>query len=227
MPLTIHHLQISQSERIPWLCEELSIPYTLTLHQRAPIFSPESIKSLHPLGQAPVIQDGSLTLAESGACAEYIVNKYGDGRLTLPPSHANYAEYLYWFHFANGNFQPQILRLLTLAHVDKDGEASVGPKERFDATLKLMDERLKASEWLAGEEFTVADVMVVFSLTTMRVFYGYDLTDYEGILGYLQRVVQREGYKRARAKADPNLELMVEGKPPVHFMERLEAKGYI
>jgi glutathione S-transferase len=78
---------------------------------------------------------------------------------------------------------------------------------------------------LAGEEFTVADVTIIFSLTTMRTFYPYELEGYQGILGYLERVVGREGYKRARAKGDPGLELMIGGKPPISFVERLKVAG--
>lgn len=76
MTLTVHHLQVGQSERITWLCEELEIPYKLVLHHRDPIFSPQSIKDLSPIGQAPIIQDGDLTLFESAACVEYIIRKY-------------------------------------------------------------------------------------------------------------------------------------------------------
>lgn len=227
MPLTIHHLQVSQSERLPWLCEELNVPYELNLHQRAPIFSPQSIKDLNPLGQAPIIQDGNLRLAESAACAEYIIHVHGGGKLTLPPSHKNYADYLYWFHFANGTLQPQVLSLLQLSRFDKAGAGSyaAGLAERFAKLLKLMDTRLLENEWLAGDEFTAADIMTVFTLTTMRVFYPFDLSEYRGILTYLERVSQREGYKKARAKADPGLELMIAGKPPQPFVERLKAEG--
>ncbi|KAN0095985.1 glutathione S-transferase [Hyaloscypha variabilis] len=226
-PLTIHHLQVGQSERIPWLCEELQIPYNLILHQRAPIFSPQSIKDLNPLGQAPVIQDGDLTLAESAACIEYIIHTYGNGRLALPPSHKNYADYLYWFHFANGTLQPHVATLLQISHLDKDmsGPAGVRSKERFGKILAFIDARLKENKWLAGEEFTAADIMIVFTFTTMRSFYPYDLSEYEGILRYLERVSQREGYRKARAKADPELELMVGGKPPRSFVEKLRAEG--
>lgn len=94
--LTVHHLQISQSERIVWLCEELEIPYTLKLYQRAPFLAPPELKALHPMGAAPVITDGPITLAESPACVEYIIQKHGSGRLMLPPSHPDYADYLYW-----------------------------------------------------------------------------------------------------------------------------------
>ncbi|MCJ1359167.1 MAG: hypothetical protein MMC33_009167 [Icmadophila ericetorum] len=225
MPLTIHHLQVSQSERLPWLCEELHIPYTLTLHHRAPLLSPPSIKDLNPLGQAPVIQDGNLTLAESAACAEYIIHVYGNGELALPPSHKNYADYLYWFHLANGNLQPLALMMMHVSRIDGAGSSAAGLTERLGKLLALMDARLVENAWLAGDEFTAADIMTVFTLTTMRVFYPFDLTGYQGILTYLERVVQREGYRKARAKADPELELMIEGKAPPSFIERLEAEG--
>ncbi|KAJ7696688.1 glutathione S-transferase [Mycena rosella] len=226
MTLTIHHLQVSQSERLPWLCEELDIPYTLVLHQRAPIFSPQSIKDLNPLGQAPVIQDGSLTLAESGACAEYIIHIHGNGKLALPPSHKNYADYLYWFHFANGSLQPLMAMVMMLSRIENGGgDYAASVLERFKSRLAFVDARLAKNTWLAGDEFTAADIMTVFTFTTARVFYPFDLTEYLGILAYLERVVQREGYKKARAKADPELEMMTEGKAPRSFMERLKAEG--
>lgn len=91
--------------------------------------------------------------------------------------------------------------------------------------LNFMDERLMESEWLAGEEFTAADIMTVFTLTTMRCFYPLDLSAYPGILAYLKRVTEREGYKKARSKADPELELMIDGKAPQSFREKLKAQG--
>jgi glutathione S-transferase len=227
MPLTIHHLQVSQSEHLPWLCEKLNILYTLSLHQRAPVFSPQSVKDLNPLGQAPVIQDGSLTLAESAACVEYIIHVHGNGKLTLPPSHKNYADYLYWFHFANGTLQPQVLMMLQLSRTDMTGSYPASLAERFRKVLAFIDTRLVENVWLAGDEFTAADIMTVFTLTTMRTFYPFDLTGYEGLLAYLQRVGKREEYRMARAKADPELELMIEGKPPRQFIERLRAQGKI
>ena len=227
MILTVHHLRVSQSERIPWLCEELRIPYKIVLHQRAPIFSPQSIIDLNPVGQAPIIQDGDLTLAESAACAEYIINVHGNGKLALPPSHANYANYLYWFHFANGTLQPQILIILQIANADPNNPSASRQRERFKKLLALIDARLAGNEWLAGCDFTAADIMTVFSLTTMRAFYAYDLTEYGCILKYLTRVTQREGYQRARAKADPGLGVMVEGKAPQSFRDKLKAEGKI
>lgn len=228
MPLTIHHLQASQSERLPWLCEELQIPYTLTCYQRAPIFAPPALAALNPLGQAPIIQDGALTLTESAACVEYIIHVHGQDRLALPASHKNYPDYLYWFHFANGTLQPNILMLLLEQQQQQSSPSSDGAArrtERFGNLLAHMNARLTSNKWLAGEEFTAADIMTVFSLTTMRLFYPLDLTPYEGILRYLARAVKRDGYVKAREKADPQLELMVQGKPPRSWWERMQDKG--
>ena len=195
--LTVHHLGVSQSERIIWLCEELEIPYELKLHKRSPMLSPPEVKALHPLGAAPIIQDGSLTLAESEAVAEWVVYKHGDGRLVLPPSHPNYADYLYWYHFANGSLQPGISRMgmmrLAGANVESDiFKALDGKRNNY---IKLVDDRLKATNnWLAGGEFTLADIMTVFTCTRMRVFSPFDLESYTNILAYLQRVAKRPAY---------------------------------
>ncbi len=102
--LTIHHLGHSQSERIVWLCEELGIPYELVRYERDAVtrLSPPELVAMHPLGAAPLIEDGDLLLAESAAIVEYIIVRHGDGRLRLGPEHPDYAAYLFWFHFSNG-----------------------------------------------------------------------------------------------------------------------------
>jgi glutathione S-transferase len=115
--LTIHHLGHSQSERIVWLCEELGIPYELRHYRRDAVtrLSPPDLRALHPLGAAPLIEDGDLLLAESAAIVEYIIVRHGGGRLRLDPSHPDYAAYLYWFHFSNGNLQPVMGRLMMVS----------------------------------------------------------------------------------------------------------------
>jgi len=102
MTLTVHHLQVSQSERVVWLCEELGIDYELKIYQRDPLFAPADYKALHPTGSAPVIEDNDKVLAESAACVEYIAQVYGRGRFFVKPGDENYADFLYYFHFANG-----------------------------------------------------------------------------------------------------------------------------
>ena len=227
MPLTVHHLQVSQSERIVWLCEELGIEYTLKLHKRDPILSPKSIRDLNKLGQAPVIQDGNLTMAESAACVEYIIHKYGNGRLALPPTHENYADYLYWFHWSNGGLQPRISQQMGLKYsgVSPDNAYAARTNQILDRFLGFLDERLQLNKWLAGDEFTAADCMVVFSLTTMRTFFPYDLSNYSNILAYLKRVSERDGYKRSRSKGDPDLPLMIDGPAPRQFVDILREEG--
>jgi len=115
--------------------------------------------------------------------------------------------------------------MLQFSRIENPGAFVERQKEKFRTVLALIDGRLVRNEWLAGEEFTVADIMTVFTLTTMRMFYQFELTGYEGILAYLERVTKRDGYRKARAKADPELELMVEGKPPRSYAEKLKADG--
>lgn len=180
--LTIHHLGKSQSERIVWLCEELGIPYKLKHYTRDPVtmLSPPNLKALHPIGSAPVITEGDLVLAESGAIIDYIIVKHGNGRLSLGPDHPDFAAYLYWLHFANGSLQPamgrnMILRRLNLADTNPVLQAMRG---RLERTLGLIEARLGEVVYLAGGEFTAADIMTVFSLTTMRFFIPVDLSPY-------------------------------------------------
>ncbi|KAK3072214.1 hypothetical protein LTR53_007206 [Teratosphaeriaceae sp. CCFEE 6253] len=224
MGLTVHHLQVSQSERIPWLCEELGIPYALKTYARSPLLSPPAYLALHPIGAAPVITDPDtdLTLAESNAVAEYIIHVYGGGRLTLKPGEATYAEYLYWLHFTNGTLQPAVGRILVVrgAGLDEDHNLRARYEARLARALAHLDARMVATgAWLAGAEFTVADVMVVFSLTTMRRFVPLDLSQYQGILGYLARVAERPAYVRAMEKGDPGMDwrAAMHGPPPELF----------
>lgn len=207
--LVVHHLGRSQSERIVWLCEELGVPYELRRYERDPVtmLAPPGFKALHPIGAAPVITDGDLVLAESGAVVEYVIARHGAGRLALAPSHPDFADYLYWFHFANGTLQPSmgrnmILRRLGLA---EDNPTLLAMKERLDRALGLVEARLGGVEYLAGREFTAADIMVVFSLTTMRGFIPVDLGPYPAILSYLRRIGARGAYRRAMRKGDPDM----------------------
>ena len=211
--LTIHHLGKSQSERIVWLCEELKIPYELKIHDRDSVtmLSPPALRELHPLGAAPVICDGDLVLAESAAIVEYIINIHGNGKLALGPSHKNYSDYLYWFHFSNGNLQPVFGRnmMLSRANLPSDNAALLSTQGRLVKVLTMLNYRLENNEYLAGEEFTAADIMSVFSLTTMRYFYHWDLSPYKNILKYLKRISDRPAYQRAMKKGDPNMPLLL------------------
>jgi glutathione S-transferase len=231
--LTVHHLQVGQGERIPWLLEELSIPYTLKIYHRSPFLSPPELVAKHPMGASPLLEDftsnptSPLLLAESGAIADYIIYKYGSGRLALAPSDEAYADYLYWFHFSNASLQPTCFRRFTARSVASDAE---NPRvkmaeERVERVLKHMDERLSSNTWLAGTEFTAADVMTLFTLTTMRKFDPINLTGYEGILGWMKRCTERPAYQTAMEKCDPELlkerEALISAAGPGKFVPKM------
>jgi glutathione S-transferase len=216
MPLTVHHLQVSQSERIPWLCEELGIEYDLKTYKRSPLLAPPEFKALHPMGAAPVLQDGDVTLAESCACIEYISHKYANGKLFLRPEDPAYADFLYWWHWVDGTLHPGLGRIMLInsAKLTDDNPVVQFGRARYGAALKMLDERVKNNEWLAGSEFTVADIMVLFPLTTMRYFSPYSLGDYPNVLKYLERIAGREAYQRTMKKIDPGMELALGANPP-------------
>jgi len=205
--LTIHHLCRSQSERIVWLCEELGLDYELVRYERRADnrMAPPEYKALHPMGTAPVIVDGDLVLGESGAICEYVIHTHGDGRLAIPSGAPDFADYLYWFHLANGTLQPLLLRMLSLGRVDptETSPPMLLAKEQFARLFAMLDARLASAPYLAGAELTAADIMTVFPLTTMRLFKPYDLSPWPNILGYLQRIAERPAYRRAMARADP------------------------
>ena len=207
--LTVHHLGKSQSERIIWLCEELAVPYELRRYERDPvtILAPPELRALHPMGMAPVITDGALVLAESGAVIDYIIAKHGGGRLALGPDHPDFAQYLHWFHFANGSLQPSMGRnmLLSRLRLPPDNPVLLATQDRLRRALGLVEARLGEADHFAGREFTAADIMAVFSLTTMRVFLPLDLAPYPNILAYLRRIGARPAYRRAMRKGDPDM----------------------
>jgi len=211
--LTVHHLGKSQSERIVWLCEELGIPYELKRYTRdaVTILAPADYKALHPIGAAPVITDGELVLAESGAVVEYILAKYGNGRLTLRADDPNFAQFLYWFHFANGTLQANLGRLMILNRLKlaEDNPILLATKTRVDRAFDLVDARANEADYLAGSEFTAADIMMGFSLTTMRYFQPYDLARCPNIVKYLARIGARPAYRRAMEKGDPGMPLLL------------------
>jgi len=207
--LTVHHLGKSQSERIVWLCEELGLAYELKIYDRDPVtrLAPPEYKALHPMGAAPVIDDGGVVLAESGAIVEYIVARYGNGRLVLAPDHPDFPHFVYWFHFANGTLQPaagrnMILNRLELPH---DNPILRAMNARLDLALGQVQARLAGADYFAGGELTAADIMIVFTLTTMRLFLPFGLAPYPAILAYLQRIGRRDAYRRAMRKGDPDL----------------------
>ncbi len=200
--LTVHHLGASQSERIVWLCEELGLPYALIRYERETSgAAPPEYKALHPAGTAPIITDGQIVLAETGAVIEYIARRHGGGRLLLGPEHKDFTNFLFWFHYGNGSMVPAFMMDVVAKRL---GAPSISG--RTDIAFRLVEQRLGQAEWFAGDIFTAADIMMVFPLTSARAFSGRDISDSPNLLAYLKRVREREGYRAAMAKAEPNRE---------------------
>lgn len=207
--LTVHHLGISQSERIVWLCEELGLDYALVRYDREPSgMAPPAYRALHPMGIAPVVADGDVILAETGAIVEYIVARHGGSRLTIGPHAAEYPDYLFWLHFANGTMMPTEMIAMIVGMVAPDA----GPSpldERSERAFAMIEARLGAAPHFGGEAFTLADIMMVFPLTTMRAFRKIDLAPFPNIRAYLQRIGARPAYQRAMATGDPGFQPML------------------
>jgi glutathione S-transferase len=207
--LTVHHLNRSQSERIVWLCEELDIVYKLKVYSRNPdnMMAPAQYKDLHPMGAAPVITDGDVLLAESSAIVDYILNKHAKGRLAVDVNSDEYSNYLYWFHFANGSLHPLMARNMLLARsgLHSDHPLVSFNESRLQQVLRFVDDRLSKSSHLACDEFTAADVMTVFVLSTMCYFYPVNLDNFKNIQTYLRRIGGRSAYQRAMQNGDPDM----------------------
>jgi len=232
--LTVHHLQISQAERIPFLLEELNLPYELKLYKRDPIFSPPELKEVHPMGASPVLEDATfdaekpLVLGESNAIAEYLIHKHGNGRLALGPEHKNYADYLYWFHFCNATLLSAMFRrAMTRGMVGEEDPRFKGNDARLRNAISNVNNRLNANTYLAGDEFTVADIMFMCCFTTLRKFEPIDLTESAGVLAWLKRVAERPAYQRAMQRCDPELDLQAgisaKGPPPFGLFAKANA----
>ena len=202
--LTIHHLRISQSERIVWLCEELGLEYDLKLYNRdrETRLAPPELKALHPMEIAPLIEDDGMMLGESGAIVEYIVGKYApDTELVPGPDHPDFAQHLYWFHFANATFMTNGMMQIAVNAV----EAEMPPPlmKRVTNAWAQIEQRLGEADYFGGSQLTTADIMMGFQLTTSRAFNGLSIDDKPNLKAYLQRIGARDAYRRAMAKAEP------------------------
>lgn len=208
--LTVHHLRISQSERIVWLCEELGIDYDLKLYNRREDnrLAPDEYKALHPMGIAPVITDGDLVLGESGAICEYIDRKYGGSRLSPGVDDPDFADHLFWFHFSNATFMTNGMMGLVAQSLGA-GEAPPFVADRVAKAWTMTDARLGESEFFGGRSLTLADIMMGFNLTTSRAFGGASLDAFPNIARWTKQIGERPAYQRAMAKAEPGMAPML------------------
>jgi glutathione S-transferase len=203
--IAVYHLLQSRSERVIWLLEELGEPYELVSFKREPnMEAPAAYRALHPMGTSPILRDGDVTLVETGAIVEYILGRYGQGRLTPAPGTREHAHYLQWMHFAEGSAAFSYLTEAMLAVAAKGGRG--GPRlnglvklwrDRNDRTIPYLDDELGRWPYFAGEAFTAADIMMAYTFGVFERFIGRPLSEYANITRYCERVFARPAYLKA------------------------------
>ena len=161
------------------------------------------------MGVAPVITDGALVLAESGAICDYLNVRYGQSRLAPAPSDPDFAEHLFWFHWANGTFGSAGFASVALALAGKGASDVPLVKGRLERCRAMIEQRLGEASFFGGRNLSLADVMMVWSLTTARTFRGGRIDHLPNTLSYLERIGERPAYQRAMAKAEPGMAPML------------------
>ncbi|MEM8785743.1 MAG: glutathione S-transferase [Pseudomonadota bacterium] len=201
--VTIYHLKNSRSERIVWLMEELGLPYTLEVFDRRnDLLAPDALRKVHPLGKSPVIRDGDVLLAESGAIVQYLLSRYGKDELTIQPSSPAYPDFLYWFHFAEGSAIGILTTRLIVNALTGAGAPNIPFVEEYvggtiEAQLKHMEDTLSGRAYFAGDDFTAADIMMIFVFETVERFLGESLEAFPSIAAYRTRISDRAAYAKA------------------------------
>jgi glutathione S-transferase len=213
--IVLHHLNQSRSQRVLWLLEELGLPYEIRFYERdaSTMLAPPELKKVHPLGKSPVITDADagLTLAESGAILEYLVQRYGDGRFRPVPGSPDAIRYLYFMHYAEGSVMPPLLIKLIFDRIKKakmpffarpiargiaqralDGFVLPQIKTHLD----YLESELTGRAWFTGSAFTVADVQLSFPIEAARARGGLNESR-PRLMDFLERIHQRPAYQRA------------------------------
>ena len=210
--LIVHHLGLSQSERVVWLCEELGLDYELKRYDRRADnrLAPDAYKALHPMGIAPVITDGDLVLGESGAICDYIDRTYGDARHSPGPGDPDFADHLFWFHWSNATYMTTKMMAGVLSYAGSSPAAVPFVQQRVDRARAMVEQRLGAAPFFGGARLTLADIMMVYSLTTSRAFGAAPLDDMPNARAYLRRIAERPAYRAAMAKAEPGMTPMID-----------------
>ena len=211
--IVVHHLNNSRSQRVLWLLEELGLDYEVRRYERNPktMLAPPELRQVHPLGKSPDITDGPLTLAESGAIIEYLVQRYGAGRFAPPVGTLEHVRYIYWLHYAEGSAMPPLLMRLIFGRMAagpvpfllkgltrKIAETAdriiVAPQLKLH--LDYLEGELRNSEWFAGQEFSAADIQMSFPLEAARMRAGLDESR-PRLMNFLSRIHARPAYLKA------------------------------
>jgi glutathione S-transferase len=211
--LIVHHLNNSRSQRILWMLEELGVEYEIQRYERDPktMLAPASLRKVHPLGKSPVVTDDGLTLAESGAILEYLIDRYGNGRFIPAAGTPERLRYTYWLHYAEGSAMPPLLMKLVFDRIERGpmpffikpiaGAIARKAKTSFiqpqiNNHLDYLESEIARDGWFAGREFTAADVQMSFPLEAAASRGGLNQSR-PRLMEYLQRIHARPAYQRA------------------------------
>jgi glutathione S-transferase len=209
----VHHLNNSRSQRVLWLLEELGLQYEVKRYERDPatMLAPPALRAVHPLGKSPVITDGELTLAESGAIVEYLAGRYGEGRLVPAAGTPDRLRYTYWMHYAEGSAMPPLLFKLVFDRIEtapmpffvRPFARAIAGRTRssfIEPQIKLhldfMEGEVGKSGWFAGSDLTAADIQMSFPLEAAAARGGLDATRPK-LMAFLDRIHARAAYQRA------------------------------
>jgi glutathione S-transferase len=217
--IVVHHLNNSRSQRVLWLLEELGLDYEVKRYERdaKTMLAPPALLAVHPLGKSPVITDGDLTLPESGAIVEYLVDRYGGGRLVPPVGTRERIRYSYWLHYAEGSLMPPLLLKLVFSRVPQapmpalvrpvvrriaDGVRQQFVEPQIKLHLDYLEGELGKTAWFAGEEFSAADIQMSFPVEGAASRGGLDASRPK-LFAFLERIHARPAYKRALERGGP------------------------
>lgn len=199
--IVVHHLNESRSQRILWMLEELQVPYEVQTYKRDPDtrLAPASLRTIHPLGKSPVLTDDDRVVAESGAIIEYLLRRYGNGRLQPKPGTMAFDEYVFWMHYAEGSAMPALIVRINVSRV---GDAAAGALPRLDAEIALhlgyIDGALQDHQYIMGDDLTAADIQLSFVGELAAARFGID--NYSRIKAWVERFQARPAYRAALAR---------------------------
>ncbi|MFV3131715.1 glutathione S-transferase family protein [Niveispirillum sp. KHB5.9] len=202
--IRVHHLNISRSLRILWLLEEMGVEYEVVRHRRnaKTMRAPSALRDLHPLGKLPIVEVDGKVLAETGLIIEYLLATRAPHLAPAPTDADAHWRYRYWMHYAEGSLMPQLLLKLI---ADKMGLLALPirgmVKEQVNLHLDYVEKEAGRSPWLAGNEFSAADIMMSFPLEVSTMRAGVTPQTHPNICRVLAAMQARPAYQRAVAQA--------------------------
>ncbi len=219
MTLTVHHLNNSRSQRVLLVLEELGVPYEIKRYQRDPktMLAPPSLRQVHPLGKSPIVTDGALTLAETGAIMEYLAATYDDGTLMPPPGTEEHRRVTYYLHYAEGSLMPLMLLSLVFDRLPRQAPlllrpllkgAAAGVERQFIGPqmalhLDYLERELADRPWFGGDRFTIADAQMSFPIEIAGLRLRKLGAKRPNLQRWLDRLHVRPAYARALERGGP------------------------